>query len=37
MESIEGARNFANKIWNAARLVFRAYPGGEPGCLPPSG
>ena len=34
-ESIEGARNFANKIWNAARLVFRAFPGGEPR-LPPS-
>ncbi|MBI3647950.1 MAG: valine--tRNA ligase [Actinobacteria bacterium] len=34
-ESIEGGRHFANKIWNAARLVFGAFPGGEPE-LPPS-
>ncbi len=35
VESIEAGRNFANKIWNAARLVFRAFPGGEP-VLPPA-
>jgi valyl-tRNA synthetase len=33
-EAIGGARHFANKLWNAARLVFRAYPGGTPE-LPP--
>ncbi len=33
-EAIEGGRNFANKLWNAARLVMRDYPGGEP-VLPP--
>ncbi|MGH2596358.1 MAG: valine--tRNA ligase [Actinomycetota bacterium] len=34
VESIEGARNFANKIWNAARLVLSSFPGEEPH-LPP--
>jgi valyl-tRNA synthetase len=28
VESIEGGRNFANKIWNAARLIARAHEGG---------
>jgi valyl-tRNA synthetase len=30
----EAGRNFANKIWNAARLVLSAYDGGAP-VLPP--
>jgi valyl-tRNA synthetase len=34
VDSIQGGRNFANKIWNAARLVLQGYPGGEP-TLPP--
>ncbi|MGH2595646.1 MAG: valine--tRNA ligase, partial [Actinomycetota bacterium] len=35
VDSIEGGRNFANKIWNASRLVLQAHPGGEP-ALPTS-
>jgi valyl-tRNA synthetase len=34
-EAIEAGRNFANKIWNAARLILRAFPGGVP-ALPPA-
>jgi valyl-tRNA synthetase len=30
VEAIAGGRHFANKIWNAARLVLRAFPGGGP-------
>ena len=31
---VEAARNFANKIWNAARLVLGARDGGGPPALP---
>jgi valyl-tRNA synthetase len=33
-DAIEAGRHFANKIWNASRLVLRGFPGGEPQ-LPP--
>jgi valyl-tRNA synthetase len=29
-KAIEDGQHFANKIWNAARLVLSAYPGGPP-------
>ena len=35
IEAIDGGRRFANKIWNAARLVLQAFPGGEPALPPP--
>jgi valyl-tRNA synthetase len=35
IEAIEGGRRFANKIWNAARLVLQAFPGGDPVLPPP--
>jgi valyl-tRNA synthetase len=35
MEYIEAARRFANKVWNAGRLVLSAYPGGPPSLPPP--
>jgi valyl-tRNA synthetase len=34
-DAIEAGRNFANKVWNASRLVLRASSGGVPS-LPPS-
>ncbi|HEX7463640.1 MAG TPA: valine--tRNA ligase [Actinomycetota bacterium] len=34
-EGIEAGRNFANKVWNAARLILRVYPGGVPELPPP--
>ena len=33
-DAVEGGQHFANKVWNAGRLVLRAYAGGEPQ-LPP--
>jgi valyl-tRNA synthetase len=33
-EAVEGGQHFANKIWNAGRLVLRVHPGGVPE-LPP--
>jgi valyl-tRNA synthetase len=32
--NVEAARHFANKIWNAARLILQAYRGGPPSLLP---
>jgi valyl-tRNA synthetase len=34
-EAVEGGQHFANKIWNAGRLVLNAYEGGAPS-LPPA-
>jgi valyl-tRNA synthetase len=34
-DAIEAGRHFANKIWNASRLVLRSFEGGEPE-LPPA-
>ncbi|MGH2680327.1 MAG: valine--tRNA ligase [Actinomycetota bacterium] len=34
VDSVKGGRNFANKIWNAARLVLQEFSGGQP-ALPP--
>jgi valyl-tRNA synthetase len=29
-EAVEAGQHFANKIWNAARLILSSYPGGPP-------
>jgi valyl-tRNA synthetase len=33
-DAIEAGQHFANKVWNAGRLVLRAYPGGVPELTP---
>ncbi len=30
VDLIEASKRFANKVWNAARLVLRSFPGGQP-------